>query len=176
MRFGEAFTIAVNAGSGRKADPEKPDNVEQIDWTFGIMGLAVLVVVQAGLLFWSSSGLDPVIVRDLAFTAFAALAAPFVLFAIMAKTMDRMNRLPAAFLYLGVILAGLQIVAAVVSNFGSGSSGFLIGILGAVTYLAARGILKLSWPVALAVAIVSVIGFVGAGALLLLLPAGQLLR
>ena len=174
MNFGEAFRIAFNAGSGRKRDESMPDDVEQVGWTYGIAGIAILIVAQGALLFWSARGLDPAVTRDLAIVAITALAVPFILFAVIAATVGRTARLPAAFLYLGVILAVLQIVSAVLSNFGSGSSGFLVGILGAVSYLAAKGFLKLSWPVSLAMAVLVVIGFMGAGMLLFALPSGQL--
>jgi len=174
MNFGEAFRIAFNAGSGRKRDESVPDNVEQVGWTYGIIGIAILVVVQGALLFWSAGDLGPAVIRDLAIVAATALAVPFILFAIIASTVGRTARLPAAFLYMGVVFAVLQIVSAVLSNFGSSSSGFLVGILGAVSYLAAKGFLKLSWPVALAIAVVVVIGFMGAGMLLFTLPSGQL--
>jgi hypothetical protein len=175
MSFGDSLRIAFTAGNGRKVEEGQSDNVELVGWTDGIAGVLVLVVVQAGLLVWSGGGLGAEFLRDLGITAYTALAAPFIMFAIVAATLGRTNRLPAAFLYLGLVLAGLQILSAVLSNFGAGSSGFLIGILGAVCYLAAKGILKLSWPVALAVALVAVIGFMGAGMMLFALPSGRLL-
>jgi hypothetical protein len=174
MTFGEAFRIAFNAGSGRKREEGVPDNVEQVGWAYGIIGIAILVLAQGGLLLWSAGDLGPDVLRDLAIVAFSALAIPFIVFVVIAATLSRMDRLPAAFLYMGVIFAGLQIISAVLSNFGSSSSGFLVGILGAVSYLAAKGFLKLSWPVALAVAVVVVIGFMGAGMLLFALPSGRL--
>jgi hypothetical protein len=174
MNFGDAFRIAFNAGSGRKRDENVPDDVEQVGWSYGLIGLAILIATQAGLLLWSAGDLGPAVLRDLGIVAFSALAVPFVVFAVIASTLGRTDRLPAAFLYMGTIFAVLQIVSAALSNFGSGSSGFLVGILGAVTYLAAKGFLKLSWPVALAVAVVVVIGFMGAGMLLFTLPSGQL--
>jgi hypothetical protein len=175
MSFGDAVRIAFTAGSGRKRDENEPDNVEQVGWTDGIAGVLILVAVQVGLLFWTGGDLGPEILRDLAITAFTALAVPFVVFAIAAATLKRTERLPAAYLYLGLVLAGLQVVSAVLSSFGGASSGFLVGILGAVSYLAAKGFLQLSWPVALAVAVVVVIGFMGAGMLLFVLPSGRLL-
>jgi hypothetical protein len=174
MTLSEAFRISFNAGSGRKRDESVPDNVEQVGWTYGIIGIAILVAAQGGLLLWSASDLGPAVLRDLAIVAFTALAIPFIVFVVIAATLRRMDRLPAAFLYMGVIFAALQVISAVLSNFGSSSSGFLVGILGAVSYLAAKGFLKLSWPVALAVAVVVVIGFMGAGMLLFALPSGRL--
>ena len=174
MTLGEAFRIAFAAGSGRKRDETVPDNVEQVDWTYGIIGVLILAAAQGGLLFWSGRDLGPEVLRDFAIVAFAALAIPFVVFAIVAAVLGRMERLPAAFLYMGVIFAALQIVSAVLSSFGSGSSGFLVGILGAVSYLAAKGFLKLSWPAALGIAVLVVIGFMGAGMLLFALPSGRL--
>lgn len=174
MNFGEAFRISLNAGSGRKRDETLPDDVEKVSWTYGIIGIAILIIAQGVLLFWSAGDLGPAVIRDLAIVAFTALAVPFILFAIIAASVRRTERLPAAFLYMGVVFAVLQIVSALLSNFGSSSSGFLVGILGAVSYLAAKGFLKLSWPVALAMAVLVVIGFMGAGMLLFTLPSGQL--
>ena len=175
MSFSDALRIAFTAGSGRKREETEPDNVEQVGWTYGTAGVLILVAVQAGLLFWSGGDLGPEILRDLAITAFTALAVPFIVFAVVAATLKRTDRLPAAYLYLGIVLAALQVVSAVLSSFGTGSSGFLIGILGAVSYLASKGFLQLSWSVALAVAVVVVIGFMGAGMLLFVLPSGRLL-
>jgi len=174
MTFGEAFRIAFAAGSARRREENAPDDVEQVDWTHGIVGILILVAAQAGLLFWSGRDLGPEVLRDFAIVAFAALAIPFIIFAIVAAVLGRTERLPAAFLYMGVIFAALQIVSAALSSFGSGSSGFLVGILGAVSYLAAKGFLKLSWPAALAVAVLVVVGFMGAGMLLFALPSGRL--
>jgi hypothetical protein len=174
MTLGDSFRIAFTAGSGRRREENVPDDVEQVEWTHGIIGVLILVAAQVALLFWSGRDLGPDVVRDFAIVAFAALAAPFIIFAIVAAALGRTARLPAAFLYMGVIFAALQLVSAALSNFGSGSSGFLVGILGAVSYLAAKGFLKLSWPAALAVAVVVVIGFMGAGMLLFALPSGRL--
>lgn len=176
MSLTEALRIVFTAGSGRKLEPGQPDNVEQVGWTYGIVGVVLLIVVQAGLIAWSAADLPAGVILDLAIVAAAALASPFLIFAIVAAITGQMARLPAAFLYMGIIFAVLQLVSAVLSSFGTGSSsGFLVGILGAVTFLSARAFLKLGWPAAIGIAILVVIGFMGAGLLLLVLPAGRLL-
>jgi hypothetical protein len=86
-----------------------------------------------------------------------------------------MARLPAAFLYLGIALAVLQVVSGVLAMFGTGQSGFLMGLLLAVTFLAARGFLKLHWSAAIVIAVLVAAGFIGANFLLLVLPSGRLL-
>lgn len=174
MNVTEALRIAFVAGSGRKNETDVPDNVEQVGWTYGIIGVAVLAAVQVGLLFWSAANLPPAAVRDLAIVAVAALSGPFIIFAIAAAISGQMARLPAAFLYMGIVFAALQTVSAAISSFGSGSSGFLVGILGAVTFLSARSFLKLGWPASLGIAFLVVIAFMGAGSLLLLLPSREL--
>jgi hypothetical protein len=174
MTLGEALSITFSVGSGRKRDETQPDHVEEVGWAYGIMGVVVLVVVQAGLLFWSSGDLGGEVMRDLALVAIAALATPFVLFGIVGAATGRTDRLPAAFLYMGLIFAALQLISAILSNFGTGSTGFLVGILGAISYLAARNFLKLGWPAALGIAILVVIGFMAAGFLLFALPSGRL--
>ncbi len=176
MDFGRALGIAFTTGSGRRPQEGVSDESEQIDWTHASMGIAVLVVAQLGLLFWPGGApLDAAIIRDLGIVAFGALLVPFVLFWIAARITGRMARLPAAFLYLGVSLAVLQVVSGVLASFGTGQSGFLIGLLLAVMFLAARGFLKLHWLPAAGIAILVVAGFLGANFLLLVLPSGRLL-
>jgi hypothetical protein len=176
MNFTEALRIAFTAGSGRKVEAGETDRVEEVGWPYGIVGIAILVVVQAGLLFRSVEGLPPGTLVDLALVSAAALAMPFVIFGIAAAVVRQQARLPAAFLYLGLVFAALQVVSAVISSFGAGSSGFLVGILGAVTFLSARAFLRLGWPAAIGIAILVVIAFMGAGLLLFLLPSGDLFR
>jgi hypothetical protein len=140
------------------------------------MGLVILIGAQLVLLFWPNGApFDAGVLRDLAITAFGALLVPFVLFWIAARLTGRMARLPAAFLYLAIALAVLQVVSAVLASFGTGQSGFLIGLLLAVTFLAARGFLKLHWFAAVIIAVLVLAGFVGANFLLLVLPTGRLL-
>jgi hypothetical protein len=174
MSLTEALSIAFTTGGGRKLPEGQVDRADQVPWVYGIIGLAVLVIVQVGLLYFPGSDLGAEVLRDLAFVAFAALAAPFVLFFIIGALTGNSARVPAAFLYLGIVLAALQVVSSVLSNFGSTSSGFLIGVLGAVNFLAARNFLKLGWPLALVVAILVVGAFLGSFLLLLALPSGRL--
>ena len=69
----------------------------------------------------------------------------------------------------------LQIVSGVLASFGTGQSGFMIGLLFAVNFLAARGFLRFGWPSAILVGLLVVAGFIGANFLLLMLPTGRLL-
>ncbi len=176
MRFTEAIGVAFITGSNRKPVEGAVDRAGEISWAQAITGIIILVLVQAGLLVWSSSGLGAEVQRDLAIVAYVALAAPFVLFAIAAALVNQQERLPGAFLYLSLILAGLQLLSAIVSYMGTGASGFLIGILAAIGYLGARGFLRLGVGPAILMAILVVAAFIGAGMLLFALPAGQLLR
>ena len=97
MTLGEAFRIAFTAGSGRRRDESVLDDVEQVDWTYGIIGILILIAAQAGLLFWSGRDIGADVLRDFAIVAFAALAIPFIIFAIIATVLGRTARLPAAF-------------------------------------------------------------------------------
>ena len=71
MTLGEAFRIAFTAGSGRKRDESVPDDVERVDWTYGIIGILILIAAQAGLLFWSGRDIGADVLRDFAIVAFA---------------------------------------------------------------------------------------------------------
>lgn len=175
MNIADALGIAFRTGSGRKRAEGEVDHTEEVGWGYGVAGVVVLALVQAGMLIVSGGDLGPEIQRDLALVAYAALAAPLILFAIGAALTHTMARLPAAFLYLGLVLAGLQLLSAVAANFGSSTSGFLIGLLGAIGFLAARGFLKLGNGGAVLMGILVVIAFIGAGMLLFVLPAGRLL-
>jgi hypothetical protein len=177
MDFGHAVGVAFGVGSARKLKEGEVDETEEIGWTYGLIGVAILVVTQVGLLFWSTSGgLDGEVVRDLSIVAFAALVVPFILFWITAMITGTMNRLPASFLYLGIMLAVIQVVSAVLSSFGTSQSGFLLGLLLAVSMLGAKGFFKLGWVPAIVIGVLVVAGFVGAGILLFALPAGRFLR
>lgn len=177
MDFGRALSIAFATGNGRKLQEGEVDQTDQVPWVYGIIGIAILVAVQVALILWPVGvPVDGSILRDLAITAFVALAVPFLLFWLGAGITGNMARLPAAFLFLGVALAVLQVVSGVLASFGTGQSGFVIGLLLAVHLLAARGFLKLGWPGAILIGVLVVAGFIGANFLLLtMLPSGRLL-
>ncbi len=107
MRFTEAIGVAFITGSNRKPVEGAVDRAGEISWAQAITGIIILVLVQAGLLVWSSSGLGAEVQRDLAIVAYVALAAPFVLFAIAAALVNQQERLPGAFLYLTTSSRGL---------------------------------------------------------------------
>jgi hypothetical protein len=177
MDFGRALGISFNIGSGRKLKEGEVDETEQVGWNFGLIGIGILIAAQLALIFWPTGAeLDGEILRDLSITAFAALIVPFILFWLTAMITRTMNRLPAAFLYLGIVLAILQLVSGVLASFGTGQSGFLIGLLFAVTFLAAKGFFKLGWFPAIVIGLLIVAGFIAANFLLLMLPSGRLLR
>ena len=177
MDFGRAFATTFNTGSGRKLKEGEVDETEQVGWGYGLIGIAILIVAQLGLIFWPSGGqFDAQILRDVSITAFAALVVPFILFWLTAMISKTMSRLPASFLYLGVVLAILQVVSGILASFGTGQSGFMIGLLLAVSFLAARGFFRVHWGVAIVIGILVVAGFIGANFLLLMLPSGRLLR
>ncbi len=176
MDFGRALGTAFAVGSNRKFKDGEVDETEQIGWGFGLIGVAILIAAQLVLIFWPGEGrLDATLIRDLSIVAFGALIVPFILFWIGAMITGNMNRLPAAFLFLGIALAVLQVVSAVLASFGTGQSGFIIGLLFAVTFLAAKGFLKLGWVPAIVIGLLVVVGFIGAGFLLFMLPSGRLL-
>jgi hypothetical protein len=177
MDFGRALGMTFTIGSGRRLKEGETDDTEQVGWNHGLVGVAILIVAQLGLIFWGTAGVsDAELIRDLSIAAFGALLVPFALFAIVAALNKTTARLPAAFLYLGVSLAVLQVVSGLLASFGTGQSGFLIGLLFAVVFLAARGFLKLHWFLAILVGLLVVAGFIGANLLLLMLPSGRLLR
>lgn len=177
MDFGRAVGIAFATGNGRKLQEGEVDQTEQVPWLYGLAGIAIVVVAQLALIFWPTGAApDAALLRDLSITAFAALAVPFLLFWIGAIIKRTTARLPAAFLFLGIALAVLQLVSGVLASFGTGQSGFVIGLLLAVNMLAARGFLKLGWPGAILIGVLVVAGFIGANFLLLMvLPSGRLL-
>lgn len=177
MDFGRALGIAFATGNGRKLQEGEVDQTEQVPWVYGLTGIGIVVVAQLALIFWPMGvAVDAALLRDLTITAFAALAVPFLLFWAGAMITGTRARLPAAFLFLGIALAVLQVVSGVLASFGTGQSGFVIGLLLAVNMLAARGFLKLGWPGAILIGVLVVAGFIGANFLLLMvLPAGRLL-
>jgi hypothetical protein len=177
MDFGRAVGTAFTIGSGRKLKEGEADETEQVGWNHGLIGVAILVVAQLGLIFWGTGGTAGFeLIRDLGIVAFGALLVPFVVFWLVAAATGTVSRLPAAFLYLGISFAVLQVVSGVLASFGTGQSGFMIGLLFAVVFLAARGFLKLHWFPAILIGLLVVAGFIGANFLLLMLPSGQLLR
>jgi hypothetical protein len=177
MDFGRAFATAFAIGSGRKLKEGEVDETEQVGWGYGLLGIAILVAAQLALIFWPMGvDLDGELLRDISITAFVALVIPFILFWLTAIVSGTTNRLPASFLYLGVVLAVLQVVSGVLASFGTGQSGFIIGLLFAVTFLAAKGFFKVHWGIAVVIGILIVAGFIGANFLLLMLPSGRLLR
>lgn len=177
MDFGRALGTAFTVGSARKLKEGEVDETEQIGWNYGLAGVGILIVAQLILLFWGTGGqLNFELVRDLSIVAFGALLVPFIVFWLGAMITGTQNRLPAAFLYLGVSLAVLQLVSGVLASFGTGQSGFMIGLLFAVNFLAARGFLRFGWPGAILIGLLVVAGFIGANFLLLVLPSGQLFR
>ena len=177
MDLGRAVGVAYTTGSNRKLKEGEADETEQVGWGHALIGIAILVVAQLGLILWSASGgIDAEVVRDLSIVAFGALIVPFVLFWLAAQFTGNMPRLPGAFLYLSITLAVLQVVTGVLASFGTGQSGFIIGILVAVTFLAARGFLRMHWFPALVMGLLVVAGFIGANFVLLMLPSGRLLR
>jgi hypothetical protein len=177
MDFGRAFTTTFVVGSGRKLREGEVDETDQVGWTYGLIGIAILVAAQLGLIFWGVGGdTDAELLRDVSITAFAALVVPFILFAVTAVITGTTNRLPASFLYLGIVLAVLQVVSGILASFGTGQSGFMIGLLFAVSFLAAKGFFKLHWFPAVIIGLLVVAGFIGANFLLLMLPSGRFLR
>ena len=176
MDFGRAVGVAYPTGSNRRLKEGETDESEQVTWGHALIGIAILIVVQLGLILWGTQGqFDGEIVRDLSITAFTALLFPFLIFWLVAAVTGRTARLPGAFLYLGISLAVLQAISAILASFGTGQSGFLVGLLGAMMFLAARGFLKLGWPLAILIGILVVAGFIAANFLLLMLPTGRLL-
>lgn len=176
MDFGRAIGIAFTTGGNRKFKDDEVDETEQVGWGYGILGVLILIAVQSALIVWGvREGLDPSIVRNVVISSFTALIIPFILFWLVALATRTTGRLPAAFLFIGLALAVLQLVSAVLSSFGTGQSGFIIGLLFAVMFLAARGFLKLGWFPAIMIGLFVVAGFIGAGYILLNLPTGRLL-
>jgi len=177
MNFGRAVGVAFATGSNRKLKEGEVDETEQVSWGHALIGIAILIVAQLVLIFWPGGGqFEPQLILDLSIVAFGALIVPFILFWLGALMSGTMARLPGAFLYLGIALAVLQVVSAVLASFGTGQSGFVIGVLLAVTFLAARGFLRLHWFVAIIMGLIVVAGFIGFGFLLLMLPSGRLLQ
>jgi hypothetical protein len=177
MDFGRAVGVAFSTGSNRKPKEGEVDETEQVTWRHALIGIAILIAAQLALIFFSTrDGFDAAIVRDLSLVSFGALIVPFLLFWLGGLATGTMNRVPGAFLYLSVALAVLQVVTALLASFGTGQSGFAIGVLVAVTFLAARGFLKLHWLPALVMGILVVAGFIGANFVLLMLPTGRLLQ
>lgn len=176
MDFGRAVGTAFTVGSNRRLRDGEDDGADEITWGQGLVGVAILIAAQLVLIFWpGNGGLEPQLIVDLSIVAFGALVVPFVLFWIGAMITGTTGRLPAAFLYLGLSLAVLQVVSAVLASFGTGQSGFVIGLLFAMTFLAARGFLRLHWFPAIVIGLLIVAGFIGAGFLLFSLPSGRLL-
>ena len=177
MDFGRAVGVAFTTGSNRKLKEGEVDETEQVTWGHALIGIAILLIAQLGLIFFSTrDGFDAEIVRDLSIVSFGALIVPFVLFWLGGLATRNLNRLPGAFLYLSVALAVLQVVTALLASFGTGQTGFVIGVLLAVTFLSARGFLRIGWFPAVVMGILVVAGFIGANFVLLMLPSGRLLR
>src|SRR5215207_9646742 len=140
MDFGRAVGVAFSTGSNRKPKEGEVDETEQVTWGHALIGIAILVIAQLGLIFWPNGGrLEPQVIFDLCIVTFGALILPFILFWLGATFTRTMDRLPAAFLFLGVALAALEVIAGVLARFGTGQSGFIIGLRLAVMILAAKG-------------------------------------
>jgi hypothetical protein len=177
MDFGRALGVAFTTGSNRKLKEGEVDETEQIGWGHALIGIAILVVAQLGLIFWpTGSPLNPQVIVDLSIVTFGALIVPFILFWLGATITRTTARLPAAFLFLGIALATLEVIAGILASFGTGQSGFVLGLRLAVTILAARGFLKVGWFPAIIIGVLVVAGFVAANFMFLFLPSGRLLR
>lgn len=175
MNLFEAVATATRTGIGglRKTDAP-PDRAEEVGWGHAITGIVVLIAVQLALVFWPVAGMDFAgeVVRDLLIVAFAGLIVPFVLYAIAASMTGTRSRLPAGFLYLAIILSILQVISGVLSTFNVGGT-FMLAVLGVLVGTAARSFFKLGTLGAIVIAVLVVVGFIGAGMLLLLLPSGR---
>lgn len=177
MDLGRAIATSFATGNGRKPKDGEVDETAQVGWGHALVGVVLLLAVQLALILWPTGApLDAQILRDLGITALAALMVPFVLFWLTAVATGTTARLPASFLYLGIVLAVLQVASAVLASFGTGQSGFLIGLLFAIAFLAARGFFLVHWGIALIIGALVVAGFIAANFLLLMLPTGRLLR
>lgn len=162
MDFGRAVTVAFATGSNRKLKEGEVDETEQVTWGHVFAGIAVLVIVQLALIFWGTGGqIDLPLIRDVSILAFVPLTVPFVVFWLAALTTHTTTRLPAAFLYLAIAFAIIQVVAAIFATFGAAQSGPVLGVFVAFVFLAARGFLRVSWGPAVLVSLLAVGGLFG---------------
>jgi hypothetical protein len=170
MDFGRAFAIAFNTGNNRKLKEGEVDETELVRWRHALIGIAILIVVQAALIYWPKG--EPLNLRQVlgvTVLAFVPLLVPFIVFWLGAAMTRNIGRLPATFLYLGIAFAIIQVVAVVFASFGgAGQSGPVLGVFLAFTFLAARGFLKLAWGPAVVVSLAAVGGLFGVTFVLLI--------
>jgi hypothetical protein len=167
MDFGRAVGVAFTTGSNRRRKEGEVDETEQVTWGHALIGIAILVVIQLVLIFWTmGASLDEGLIR-VSILSFVPLAVPFLVFWLGALATRTMARLPAAFLYLGIALAVIQVVSAIFASFGPGKSAPVLGVFLAFNFLAARGFLKLGWGPAVLVSLLAVGGLLGVTFLLI---------
>lgn len=162
MDFGYALSLALKIGTGRKVIPPELEDSEKISWGYAIVGIALLVIVQAGLFVFS--GLDARMFTPVLLIVLITLGAPFVIYLVAAMVTGSTARLPASYFYLGLVLAFLQLLSLIANSISIGSTFLLVMTIALVT-TGARGFFKLSTvgTVVVAVAITAVmlgVGFV----------------
>lgn len=173
MNIGHAVATAFKIGTTRKLQAGDTDDSEQIGWGYGIAGIALLVIVQVGMILMAGATTDQF--RDLALVAAVSLGGPFVIYLLVALMTRNVARLPASFLYLGLILTIVQIISYFANSFASGST-FILGATAVLVATGARGFFKVNWFVAIIVGILTLGAIIGAAMLLYQLPTGRFLR
>ena len=167
MDFGRALGIAFTTGGARKLREGEVDETEQVGWGYGLAGIAIAVVAQLVLLLLAEeTRLNPRLFQ-ISVASLVALAVPVLLFWLTAAVTGTLRRLPAAFLHLGIVLAVVQIMSALLARVGIGQHvGFVIGLLFAAVALGSSGFFKVGWLPAIGIGVLTLGGFFSSGVLL----------
>lgn len=161
---------------GKSGVPFDPANVTG---GHAATGIGINILVQAALvvvpLLGAPADVPAALLPDLALVTLLSLAVPYVVVAGVAAATGRTPSIPAAFLFLALTLLLMQLVLFALSLFTATGSGAGLGALALIVYYACRMMLGLGLGVAILAGLLAVVGTFAAGALLLVLPAGQAL-
>jgi hypothetical protein len=172
MDFGHAVGVAFATGNNRKLKEGEVDETEHVGWGHALIGIAILVIVQVMFVVWRVETLlnrPPFAYAGYLAYTFLPVVLSFTVFWLGTIFTRKLARLPAAFLFVGIALAVLQIVNVVLESFGPSQLGFLIGLRFAVMLLAARGFLQTSWFPSIIIALLIEVTFATASVLVPLL-------
>ena len=171
----DALTAASQAGLGSRRNP-KPVDPAAVTWDHAMLGISVMISVQAMLVvapFLGVLGEAGRVIVDLGLVAVVLLAVPFAVMGGAAALSRQREKVPLLFLYAALVMLVVQVVSFILASFGITSSTALIGVLGYLFVRAAKSILGLSWGMAILVGGLVAAGVFSTGFLLLMLPTGQ---
>lgn len=173
------FVAAVKAVMTYRPRGTAPFDPTAVTGAHAAIGIVIALVVQLALvvlpLLGARGGALVAVLPDLLLVTLLSLAVPYVVVTGVAAATGTRAGIPAAFLYLSIMLLLLQIVFFVLSQFIASGGGASLGVLAFIVFYTCRQMLGLSVGISILAGVLAVVGTFAAGALLLVLPTGQAL-